>query len=103
MGFIAYFARGESLPSQDRTRVDFLSGAASRGETTNFFGRGPQGPVTGWLSLTEHSTHTFRALAFHLHLGPLAAEVRCAQGQVTLVTGPRHAGEMSRGEYRSLR
>lgn len=95
MGFIAYFTRGESLPSQDRTRVDFLSGAASRGETTNFFGRGPQGPVTGWLSLTEHSTRTFRALAFHLHSGPLAAEVRCAQGQVTLMTGPSHAGEMS--------
>lgn len=40
MGFIAYFARGEGLPSQDRTRVD-SSDAASRGETTNFFGRGP--------------------------------------------------------------
>lgn len=95
MGFFAYFARGEGLPSQDRTTVDFLSGAASRGETTNFFGRGPQGPTTGWLSLTEHSTHTFRAIAFRLHLGPLAAEVRCAQGQVMLMTGPSHAGEMS--------
>lgn len=94
MGFIAYFARGEGLPSQDRTMVDFLSGAASR-ETTNFFGRGPQGPMTGWLSLTEHSTCTFRAIAFHLHSGPLAAEVRCAQGQVTLMTGPSQAREMS--------
>lgn len=61
MGFIAYFARGEGMPSQDRTRVDFLSGAASRGETTNFFGRGPQGPVTGWLS--QSTVHTL--------LGPL--------------------------------
>lgn len=95
MGFIAYFARGEGLPSQDRTRVDFLSGAASRGETTNFFGRGPQGPMTGWLSLTERSTCTFRAIAFHLHSGPLAAEMRCAQGQVTLMIGPSQAGEMS--------
>lgn len=51
--------------------------------------------MTGWLSLTEHSTRTFRAVVFHLHSGPLAAEVRCAQGQGTLMTGPSQAGETS--------
>lgn len=57
------------------------------------------GPMTGWLSLSEHSTRTFRTVTLHLHSGPLAAEVSCAQGQVTLITGPSHAGEMSvRGE-----